>query len=155
MSWVEQYERVQRGLRRITAPPTPPREDFEDDLFHFFVDCWHLKDWVKEDSANISYRKRKRIVSAAEKNDVLQVCRAIANSRKHFKRRKKPRGRPLKPEAEIVGGIKVGSQGIRIDYEIFSEKGKKVAVATELAKQAVEEWTTLLRRNGVRLPTDS
>ena len=126
-------------------------EELEDDLFHFFVDCWQLKDWIINDSENISHRKRKSIASAVHADTTLMQCRDIANARKHLKLRKKRKGRPLKPDAAVIGEIRVGGEGLSIDYVVVNRRGKKIARATELAKKAVQRWTEILAKHRLKI----
>src|SRR5258708_1539825 len=48
--WREQLERVVRFLARLQNHDRP-KHDYEDDLWAFFQNCWHLKDWIKNDPA--------------------------------------------------------------------------------------------------------
>jgi hypothetical protein len=89
-SWTEQWERVSRWLIRIRETKaglvhTRESETYQDDLYAFFQNfhnCYHLKDWVKNDP-----------VSAAEVADVetfisntesLRICADLTNGTKHF-----------------------------------------------------------------------
>jgi hypothetical protein len=55
-----------------------------DNLYHFFQDCWHLKDWIKNDDT-LSQNTRKTILSEAERTDSLSYCADLANGSKHLK----------------------------------------------------------------------
>jgi hypothetical protein len=62
MAYAEQLGRVRRGLKTLqrlsalTASenitiPSPEQDEYVDELYHYFQDCWHLKDWIKHDDA--------------------------------------------------------------------------------------------------------
>ena len=48
--WREQYDRMLRWRERLRAPGGMD-EHRRDDYYAFFVVCYHLKDWLKNDSA--------------------------------------------------------------------------------------------------------
>jgi len=59
LGWPEQWLRVRRWHQRVApilADPPPPRSpgeaDAADDVFAFFMNCYHLKDWLKNDLAD-------------------------------------------------------------------------------------------------------
>ena len=46
--WRSQYELMKRTYARLSEAHVSSI-DYDDDLQHFFQDCWHLKDWIKND----------------------------------------------------------------------------------------------------------
>ena len=62
MSWKAQYERMLRSAARI-HDHDKPMEDRVDDLLHFFMDCWHLKAWIKYDARHLRKKRRETILS--------------------------------------------------------------------------------------------
>jgi len=48
MSYLEQFRRVKRFLKRIGNQDRDATK-YDDDLWGFFQNCWHLKDWIKND----------------------------------------------------------------------------------------------------------
>ena len=51
--YLEQYERMQRSYDRFreinSRLADKVSSDYEDDVFAFFMHCYHLKDWIKND----------------------------------------------------------------------------------------------------------
>ena len=85
----EQLGRVERFLQRISVP-NKNREEYEDFLWAFFQNCWHLRDWLKNDTS-IRKRKREAILSAVKQSKVLLICECIANRSKHYRLNRKHR----------------------------------------------------------------
>ena len=48
VTWRSQYDRMERGYTRLNEP-YQSSTNYEDDIQHYFQDCWHLKDWIKND----------------------------------------------------------------------------------------------------------
>lgn len=48
--WHSQYERMKRTYARLSENYVSSI-DYDDTLQHFFQDCWHLKDWIKNDAS--------------------------------------------------------------------------------------------------------
>jgi len=59
MTYHEQLARVRRFLARVENLSVNPKfelppekqTEYEDMLYAFFQNCWHLKDWIKHDAA--------------------------------------------------------------------------------------------------------
>jgi hypothetical protein len=81
--WREQYDRVNRWHARIVGSTSFEPRDV-DDFYAFFVCCFHLKDWLKNDPS-----LDRGIGCAAEvfiktRTVALQLCADVANGSKHF-----------------------------------------------------------------------
>jgi hypothetical protein len=104
----EQLGRVERFLQRISVPNTN-REVYEDFLWAFFQNCWHLRDWIENDTS-IRKSKRGAILLAVDQSKVLAICQCIANRSKHYRLDWKPR-RNAKVVAEISMRIEDSAGG--------------------------------------------
>src|SRR5260370_894863 len=138
----EQLRRTERFLQRISTP-SARREEYEDFLWAFFQNCWHLKDWVSSDTS-ISSRKRKAVVSDVHKSKVLAICQNIANRSKHYRlRRKQTR------KAKVIGAISItiAGESAQTSVDYFVTERKKMYPAIPFAQQAVAEWKSILARN--------
>jgi len=83
MSYKKQFEKVKRYLRKID-PQLGFHGDsieYEDNLWSFFQNAWHLKDWIKNDA---SVKKSISMEVAYKNYKSLLVCSDLANRSKHF-----------------------------------------------------------------------
>src|SRR5260370_40735833 len=86
--WERQWARVKRRYACLEAMNTPrehisPSADYPDDDFQaFFMDCFHLKDWLKNDSA--SGLSGKEVEDVVSNSGVLALCGELANGSKHL-----------------------------------------------------------------------
>lgn len=155
----DQLARVERFLRRISIPSTN-RDEYEDLLWAFFQNCWHLRDWILNDK-KISARKKLGVNRGIKKSSALAICQCITNRTKHFKltwpipARLKQKGKwQARRIVRVLGGISVDikdsvsggdSATISLDYVIKSRT--KTYRALTVAEDAVREWKQILSEN--------
>lgn len=80
--WKAQFDRMLRSLSKVERRDADPALQL-DDLCHFFQDCWHLKDWIKNDDT-LSQATRDAIVKEAENTESLNFCAELAIESKHL-----------------------------------------------------------------------
>ena len=86
MAHIEQFKRVERFLQRIDPPSKDhgSQVEYEDNLWSFFQNAWHLKDWIANDPEIIKID----IENIVKKYHCLMICSDLANRTKHFKNEK-------------------------------------------------------------------
>lgn len=85
--YVEQFERVKRLLGRFEAlgqgiAHTQHSANYDDDVHSFFQNCYHLKDWIKNDPCCATWPCVEAYINT---NQDLQLCADICNAQKHLK----------------------------------------------------------------------
>lgn len=90
--YIEQLERTKRYLKRFSditngIPYTQTSRGYEDDVYAFFQNCYHLKEWIKNDPYCSKWNVEKFIKS----NKDLQICADLCNGLKHLHLTKPPR----------------------------------------------------------------
>ncbi|MHA1540890.1 MAG: hypothetical protein ACTSXL_03810 [Alphaproteobacteria bacterium] len=159
--YLEQLERINRYFLRLQKAYTNQEEALinrEDDILAFFVNCWHLYDWLIE-SENIS---RDDLEKEIKESKNLQFCRKLTNTYKHYKRKKTKAGCKVKGK-HIVININEGSKGTKVtdhfkdfilcensdgcflggDFEILTN----CIDAKKLAQNCLNEWDIILQKN--------
>lgn len=151
MSWESQFDRVQRALSKLEQVGN----DYDihvDDVRTFFENCWHLKDWIRNDDG-LPQSTGDAIVLEAEKTESLNFCADLANRSKHFKLKHERKGATLLHiESVSTGNAKTGEVQSRvpIGFAIASKHGTpKPYTVIGLARRAVQDWTALLRKHGL------
>jgi hypothetical protein len=161
----DQFPRVLRFYTRITREDKA-EPDYQDDIWAFFQNCWHLKDWIKNDEnvmvtralCPICKNKDQKFVKGREvcieceinRCNYIPICADLANRSKHSQLlRNRKDGRMLADVAVMLGGAPTES-GCSVTYSYFvvSRDTEHVA-ALDLAKNAIEEWKTLFQRWGL------
>lgn len=145
-NWQEQYRRMQRSYEKVNGEHHST-ETYADDLYHFFMDCWHLKDWLRHD-LTVPEELRTSIKKSAEADPALRVAADLANGVKHFKLAGRKRG-----GTEIVGNDVTIAIGARISviarYRVKNDAGHEF-VAEDIARQALEVWDEILTKYGLK-----
>ena len=160
--WTEQWERVLRWHERI-KDQKQPRLDYEDDLWAFFQNCWHMKDWIKNDHAlGLTQGKKTGFEDEVNRSVPLVICGDLANRTKHAlpnNRRKTTKGAHVLGLAyhahvhEHVGKRKKRTIRVRQrwDYRIAYDNGKETK-ALVLAKEAITAWRKVFKGLGLKVP---
>jgi hypothetical protein len=84
----EQYDRMRRWYDRFSAVNDGrlhdvQSENYLDEIYAFFQNCYHLKDWIKNDSL-VPSNIRASVESSINSNRALSICADICNSLKHL-----------------------------------------------------------------------
>jgi hypothetical protein len=88
----DQWRRVQRYYERFKAidsgvelTPSRSGDHYVDDMYAFFQNCHHLRDWIKNDPS-IAPNTRKNLTSKADCEHCLKICADICDGTKHLLR---------------------------------------------------------------------
>lgn len=152
--WHEQYDRMSRWWVRLHAPGEV-NEQRRDDFYAFFVICYHLKDWLKNDPA-VPPPVVERVEQLVNDKLSIRVCADIVNGVKHFVRTKKKRVRtnknqvrrnkkrvprvPFDPSARL---------SIESPGEIVIAAREKSWRADSVAGNCMAHWESFLRQEGL------
>ena len=157
--WKEQWARVQRAFSlfestnqgRVHAHES---DFYQDEAYSFFQNCYHLKDWLKNDQAT------KALVGDVEtyisKSENLSLCADLCNGSKHLvldRRARTSSDTQITRRQFSVGlSTSLGSNvdppaTISVRYEVKS--GGKTYDAFTVADACVVEWTAYLESKGL------
>jgi len=154
----EQYHRVLRYLEKVKNQNRGALE-YSDDIWAFFQNCWHLKDWIKNDPA-ISNNIRNKIEKETKKFDSLMICADLANRSKHLELTFS-----IRKDANITGidsnihtapciiylneetdSLKPQEKGyVEHPFYIETSDGKKMD-GLSVALQSVDDWGKILHK---------
>lgn len=140
-TWQQQFERMRRSHARLGVL-TKDLQAYEDDLLHFFMDCWHLKDWIDADTS-VPQSVRQQVVDKAEAQRPIRIAADLANGAKHFAVTRSPREGASVTAYSAVW--EVGSSYLEFSHQVTLSDGS-VVMAQQAAEDAVAAW--------LQLPTD-
>ncbi len=147
--YLEQFERVKRWYNRLVKIDQGRQHDlpsdcYQDEVYAFFLNCYHLKDWIKND---------KSVGAAAEKveqfidnNKELSLCADICNGIKHLRlTRTRSRQDPRFGKRNFNLGLGGPETTISVKYSIDTLSG--LVDAFELATKCLQAWEKFIVSN--------
>lgn len=160
----EQFQRVKRYLEKVKNQDRGILE-YSDDIWAFFQNCWHLKDWIKNDPM-LPKKIRDSIEKETETFDSLMICADLTNRSKHSELKRK-----IRKDAKITGiGVSVHAPPITVTvylnqepdnsepqekgyvehpFYIETSDGKKMD-GLSIAIQSVEDWKNIFAKYGLK-----
>lgn len=149
----EQYERVKRWYARFQhldggRPHDAASENYVDDVYAFFMNCYHLKDWIQHDGT-VPRAVRDSVENYINSDRHLQICGDICNSLKHL-----TLGRGYRSSENPAFGKKrygltlgAGPATISLKYEVNTANGP--IDAFRLASACVAAWDDFLKKGNL------
>jgi hypothetical protein len=152
--YLEQYERMRRSFDRFRGfkPGIVAHNissDYEDDIYAFFMHCYHLKDWIKNDRSVKA--RMPNIASGVEQfineSEALSLCADLCNSLKHLELKRSRSGEgPAFGRKQYHYRLNIGSgSSIRLAW-LIERNSKPPIDALELATECIDEWDKFLQR---------
>jgi hypothetical protein len=147
--WQGQFDRLKRWHNRIKKvrwqiPGSESAEEYEDYLYAFFMNCYHLQDWLHY-SAGISTGDLKQFIDS---HPEMQVCRDICNGIKHFNLSTSKRDNHFAIGREYVPQSISGSNP-SIKAKIFIISGSDKYDLFHLTNRCMELWVEFLTAQGL------
>ena len=134
--WYERFEQISRGKLHDTDS-----DFYQDDVYAFFMNCYHLKDWVRNDpdAATLSGKVEDFITNTPE----MALCADICNGLKHLTLTK-PRSGENPQFGKRLFKVGVGTQPttIAVEYTIDTTSGP--VDAFDLATRCLKAWQAFL-----------
>jgi hypothetical protein len=142
----DQLDRVRRWLQRVLRVGPARDVDYQDDVWAFFQNCWHLKHWLKNDpDPSIGDPIRAAIHSAVHASASLRICQGMANGTKHL--RSKPA--VAAEHSHVNTQITSGAETV-LDCFLEDSEGK-LRSARVVAQECVSEWEGILTQLGLSI----
>lgn len=144
----DQFDRVLRYLNRIEDQNRGSIE-YDDDLWSFFQNCWHLKDWIKNDQT-APPELRNNIEKIVKDYLNIIVCADLANRTKHLHLSLNP----CRFDAKVIQRNATASISRNIpstcEHIIALNDGRRV-VALKVAREATLEWKIIFKKYGLTI----
>jgi len=149
--YLEQYERMQRAYKKYEDLAQNGRQedvasvDYEDNIYAFFMHCYHLKDWIKND-VGVSRDIKKQVETFIKGDDYLRICADVCNSMKHLTLDRPPRAGEAQPfgRRKAYGLFASPTQPIAREQWMIIRKANSPIDAFEVACKCVEAWGQFL-----------
>jgi hypothetical protein len=148
----EQYDRMKRWYDRFVAldqgrSHDVPSDNYLDEIYAFFMNCYHLKDWIKHDGT-VAPTVQQAVEPHINSSRPLKLCADICNSLKHLSLTSSRSGEnPAFGKKQFGLALGTGPTTINLKYEIDTATGP--IDAFQLATECVDAWDTFLAANGL------
>lgn len=150
--WCDQLRRVERYLARVERHAAGVSswgesypDDAQDDVFSFFIHCYALADWLKNDPE--SPVTPSMIDLFVDRSDELKLCADLANGIKHLVLHSNS-GRsgacPTQRGRHITH--RIGGENPGLSVELRVRVADREIPAIELARRSMQEWRVFLGR---------
>jgi hypothetical protein len=154
-NYLEQFERVKRYYARFQKlnagrPHDVPSEEYFDEIYAFFQNCYHLKEYLKNDPA-FTKHSNQDIEDFLNNTPALAICADICNGLKHLTLKRPPRSGDIPKISrknialsinETIGSNKPAEVKIKASIEI-DHKGTKLD-AFQVATDALRAWSSFI-----------
>ena len=147
--WYERIKKIDQGEPHNLSFVNLPPSYFYDEVYAFFINCYHLKDWIKnDDTVKLS---SKDVEGFIDKNECMCLCADICNSKKHLKLDPTIHPPRSDQDPEFRGRefpVNLGGGDEPIIGVKFSIETKKGTIdAFELASECVRKWEEFIKDN--------
>jgi len=145
----EQFERMKRWYERFRQIDQGrlhnlPLVYYQDEVYAFFQNCYHLKDWIQNDDT-VTLPKQE-VEKFIDQNDCMRVCADICNGTKHLKLTRLRSGKQPEFEGRKIS-LNLGKPEpiIGVKFSIITETG--TIDAFELASDCIQRWEEFIKDN--------
>lgn len=145
----EQFNRVKRWYERFAeidggTAHDRPSDRYQDEVYAFFLNCYHLKDWIKNDE-NVGAAATK-VEEFINSNEELSLCADICNGIKHLKLEGSRSGQnPQFGSRQFHMELGGQQQILGVKYSIDTSSGS--VDAFEFATKCFEAWQNFINSN--------
>jgi hypothetical protein len=146
--YLEQWERVKRWYQRFGEISQGklhdrPSDFYQDEVYAFFMNCYHLKDWIKNNPTNLSLSDK--VENFISNTLEMALCADICNSMKHLRLSKPKRSEYLQfGNRHFEVGLGTQPTTVAVKYSIDTVSG--AIDAYELATQCMKAWEGFFKK---------
>jgi stress response protein SCP2 len=128
----KQFNRVQRAFLRVLDNQNRKLVEYEDEVWSFFQNCWHLKDWIKNDKQGVAKATRSKIEAEVNSYPALVTVGELTNKSKNLEMTSNVTEEGGKQHAEIV-------------LTVVDKNGDEFQVK-KLATDAMKNWMAIIKK---------
>ncbi len=143
--WYERIKKINQGeLHNLSFINLSPGY-FYDEFYAFFVNCYHLKDWIQNDDT-VKPLEKEKVEPFIKQDKCMSACRDICIGIKHLKQQSTPwSGQvPKFGDRELSLSLGGGSEPIiQVKHSIKTKDG--TIDAFELASECVRKWGEFIK----------
>ncbi len=137
--WYRRFQQINEGIQKSAS-----FEGQYDDMLAFFMNCYHLKDWIKNDISDDSLNTV--VEDYINQNDCLKLCADICNGAKHLDVTRSRFGEETSIRTEVHLDESQENPPVIRKWYITSNSGQ-IFDAFDIATQCVERWVDFFNQH--------
>jgi len=122
-----QFERVGRAFQGVLNNRNRNLVEYEDDTWSFILNCWHFKDWIKNDVGGVAKATRGKIEVEVNSYPALMIIGDLANRSKHLQ---------VSSSVSDAGEVLV---------QVTEKNGEEIPIK-KLATDAMKNWMAIVKK---------
>jgi hypothetical protein len=128
----KQFNRVQRTFLKVLDNHNRKLVDYEDDVWGFVLNCWHLMHWIKNDTKSVAKATRVKIDNEVNSYPALVIVGELANKSKNI---------------ELISNVmeEGGKDHEEILLTVADRNGDEFPVK-KLATDAMKNWMAIIKK---------
>jgi len=128
----KQFNRTQRAFLRVLDNHNRKLLDYEDDVWNFIQNCWHLKDWIKNDKQNVAKTTRGKIEVEVNSHPSLVIVGELTN-----------KGKNLEVTSNVLE--EGGKEHAEILLTVIDKNGDEFPLK-KLATDSMKSWMAIFKK---------
>lgn len=151
-----QFERVTRAFQKVLNNQNRNPVEYEDDAWSFFQNCWHLKDWIKNDVQGVAKATRTKIDVEVNSYPALVMMGDLTNRTNDLKLSKSPTDtsefQPTRIKTGATAYIDTRGQSQKAPkdegaiYLLVTDKNGDEFPVKKLATDAMKNWMAIIKK---------
>jgi len=123
----KQFERVGRTFQGVLNNRNRNPVEYEDDVWAFILNCWHFKDWIKNDVEGVAKATRAKIEVEVNSYPALMIIGDLANKSKRL---------------QVTSSVSDAGENL---FLVVDKDSDEIPVK-KLATDAMKNWMAIIKK---------
>jgi len=146
----KQFRRLERSFDKVLDVRNRDAVEYEDDVWCFIHNCWHLKDYMRTDGKSLHKNVRKRVETDINSFWKLVLIGDLAERSRHLKINDRETNEDIQNRELQIVSLKDPGEG-NGDITLIVTDGMKLEYPVrDMAKDTMRIWHTLFKLYGLR-----
>lgn len=146
----KQFRRLERSFEKVLDTRNRDPVEYEDDVWCFIHNCWHLKDFMRTDGKSLHKNVRKRVETDVNSFWKLVLIGDLADCNRHLKINERETDEDVQNRELRIISLKGSGEGNGEITLIVADDMKLEYPVRDLAKDSMRIWHTLFKLYGLR-----
>ena len=145
----KQFRRLARAFEKVLDNRNRDPVEYEDDVWCFIHNCWHLKDWMREDGKSLHRKIRARVDSDVNSFWKLVLIGDLANRSRHLRIDNRETDQDIMNRELRIVAVQGPGEAPGETVLLVTDNMKLKYPVRDLAKDAMRIWHKLFKLYGI------